>query len=375
MVHREPAAGMRRGIIVDLPEASSALARALHVMRSVSKDALKNITVNVGTPQLKAQSSRGIVAVSRADSEICEEDVERVGKASQSITAPNRMVVHALVKEYVIDGVGDILDPIGLTGARLEVQSVIVDEFAPHIKNIFRVVELVGGKVQNVVGGPIAASRAALTKAQKESGTLLIDMGAGTTSIAVWQENKLHTIKVFPVGSLHITNDLAVALKVPADIAETVKLQYGTARPEDVSSKEMVDLKKVMPDAKTMVSRRYIAEIIEARLAEIYELVQNELKSLDLPSGLAGGAMLVGGGSRLPGITDLATRALKLSARLGTAVPSEWHDPSPETVECFEDPEYVIAAGLALWGAHESGWQDRGSSWFSPSRIAKYFMP
>lgn len=205
LTHREPSSGLRRGTIVDLPEVSSALLRAFAEVRKVSRSALGNIYVGVGTHQTKAQGSRGIVAVSRADNEIYEDDIERVIKASQSVVIQaNRITVHNVTREFVIDGVGDIADPLGLSGSRLEVQSIVIDVFAPHVKTIMRIVELAGGRVGGLVVNPIAASRGALSKKQKELGVLLVDLGGGTTSIAAYEENKLLHAAIFPLGAMTI---------------------------------------------------------------------------------------------------------------------------------------------------------------------------
>lgn len=375
--HREPSAGLRKGVIVDLSDASSALARAFAEVRKVSKSALRNIYVGIGTHQMKAQPSRGIVAVSRADSEIYEDDIERVVKASQAVTvAPNRMTVHNVTREYVIDGVGDITDPLGLSGSRLEVDSLVIDAFAPHVKNVMRIVELTGGRIGGLVVNPIAAARAALSKAQKELGVALVDIGAGTTSMSVYEENKLLHVAIFPVGAEHATKDIAVCLKIPMAAAETLKLHYGYALASEVASKEQIDMRKFTDEGKNVVPRRYVAEIIEARMSEVFELVTGELKTLKKDGRLAGGAAFAGGGARLPGITDLAKRELKLSVQIGASLPEEWAADQPTFVEYFEDPEFVCCSGLVLWGADKSGWR-RESAFgkFSPRNLLKYFLP
>ena len=376
---KEPSGGLRRGAIVDLPESSSALARAFSEVRKISKNSLKNVFVNIGTHQTKSQVSRGIVAVSRADAEIYEDDMERVVKASQSVgIQPNRTVVHNITREFIVDGVGDIMDPLGLSWSRLEVSSLIIDAFAPQIKNIVRIVELTGGRIGGVVADPIAGARAALSRKQKELGVVLVDIGAGTTSLSVYEEKKLLGIAVFPVGSGHVTNDIAVGLKIPVAAAEEIKREHGHAYATDVGSKEMVDIKMFSPESRGIIPKRFISEIIEARLAEVFELVNNELKSLGKAGGLAGGAVLVGGGARIPGITDLARQELKLSTQLGSTIPQEWAEGGEEAANCFEDPEFVNACGLVLYGAGESGWNKPSTSfftWMNPKHMMRYFMP
>ncbi len=374
-VFKEPSAGLRKGAIHDLAEASPSVARALVHVRKISKQALKTIYVNIGTPQIKSQNSRGIVAVSRADSEIYQDDIDRAVKASQAINvAPNRIIIHNVTREYIVDGVGDIADPLGLSGNRLEVNSLVIDAFSPHIKSLMRVIELAGGRVGGLVLGPLIASRAALSKSQKDLGVVLVDIGFGTTSISVYEENKLLGVGIFPVGAGNVTNDIAIGLKIPVAAAEHIKLNYGYALAREVNPKEVVELKKFSEDNKGNVSRRFIAEIVESRLAELFEVVNNELKLLGRSGDLAGGAVLVGGGAKLPGITDLAKQELKLASQIGFTVTDEWADETVNFPDAFEDPEFVNALGLVLWGADKEEWQPKQAT-FDFKNIFRYFLP
>src|ERR1700722_5747697 len=208
-VHKEPCSGMRKGAIAELSEVSQAINRALTEAKKVSKSAVKRVYVSIGTPQVKMQSSRGIVAVSRADAEIAQDDMDRAVRASQAVNLPqNRTIVHTIAREYMVDGVGDILDPLGLSGSRLEVQSLIIDAFAPHIKTLIRAVELSGGDISGLGYGPIIAAQAALSKRQRDLGTAIVDLGFGTTGLAVYEEDRLVGVSKFPVGAGNISNDL-----------------------------------------------------------------------------------------------------------------------------------------------------------------------
>lgn len=376
-VRKEPCAGIRKGAIIDLSEASQAVSRALSGAKKISKSAIRNVYVSIGTPQAKMQSSRGIVAVSRADAEIYQDDIDRAVRASQAVNLPqNRTIIHTLTKEFIVDGVGDIIDPLSLSGSRLEVQSLIIDAFSPHIKNLMRAVELAGGEVGGLVFGPLAAARAALSKRQRDLGTALVDIGFGTTGLSVYEENKLVGVAKFPVGAGNISSDLAVGLKIPVDAAEEIKLHYGYAVSKDVSQKESIELKKFVPEAKGAVSRRFAAEIIESRLEEIFDLVNDELKLLQKYGELPGGAVLVGGGAKLPGITDLAKQEMKLSTQIGFALGGEWEAEGGSFKEFLEDPEFVGAFGLVLWGVDGEGWsKEKSFTSFSIRKIIRYFAP
>jgi cell division protein FtsA len=382
LVHaaKESCSGLRRGAVIDVVEVSRTVNRALADIKKFSKSATKNIYLSIGTSQVNMQVSRGIVAVSRADAEIYQDDIDRAVRASQAVNLPqNRMIVHTLTREFVVDGAGDITDPLGLSGSRLEVQSVIVDAFSPHVKNLIRSVELAGGEIGGLVFAPLVAARAALAKRQRDLGAVLVDIGFGTTGMSVYEENKLLSVMKFPIGAGNITNDLGVGLKVPIDAAEEIKLEYGNAVARDVNTKDLVDITKLVPDAKGPVSRRFIADIIESRMGEIFDLVNAELKACGKYAELPGGVVIVGGGAKLPGVTDLAKQDMRLSAQIGSTIAEEWVDEGGAFKEYLEDPEFVSALGLVLWGADASGWDKGGRTGSSPLRriqgVFRYFAP
>ena len=374
---KETSSGLRRGAITDTGEIMQALSRIFAELKDVSRSATKNIYVNIGTAQANAQHSRGIVAVSRAESEIYSDDVDRVIRASQAISlGSNRIIVDTITKEFMVDGVGEIADPVGLGGGRLEVATIVIDAFEPHIKSLFKVMNLNGGVIKKTIFDPLASARAALSKAQKNLGTVVIDLGYGTTSMAAFEDGRLLGTAVFPVGAGNVTNDIAMGLKIPVDVAEKLKLQYGYAVSREVGARESIELKQFIPDAKGNISRRLLAEIIEARLAETFEFINSELRILGKSGQLPGGVVLVGGGAKLPGVAELATNELKLTSQIGLlADRSDWDESSPEFERICEDPEYVNVLGLGLWGAEEEGWGQSRSFDFNPKKWLRYFIP
>ena len=343
--------GMRKGTVDDLGEMTRSLNVMFGEIKKVSRNALKNIFINVGGADIHTQGSKGIVAVSRADYEIHQDDIDRAVQASQAINLPpNRMVLHAVTREFIVDGVGDIRDPLGMIGNRLEVNSLIIDAFSPSVKNLTKCLEMAGGTVGALIFAPLASARSVLSKNQKDLGVALIDIGFGTTSLCVYEENKLLHAAVFPVGSGNITNDLAIGLKTSVEAAEAIKLTFGSASLKGILGRENVDLKKIDSNTRTSVSRRLIANIIEVRLAEIFEFVNNELKLIGKGRQLPVGAILVGGGSKIPGIVDVAKDELELPAQIGIPDSSSIEMPSGEMSLQAEDPEFVGALGLVLWG-------------------------
>ncbi len=377
---KEASLGIQRGGIFDLTEASQSIGRAIQEVKKISRRAVQNLYVSIGTPQAKIQASKGIVAVSRADNEIYRDDIDRVIRASQAVNlGQNRMIIHTVTRDFMVDGIGDIMDPLGLSGNRLEVNSLIVDAFTPHVKNLIKVIELSGGEIGGLVFTPLATSRSVLSKVQKDLGTVVIDIGEGTTGFSIYEENQLVGLNKFPVGAGNISKDLAVGLKIPIAAAENLKLNYGYALSKEVGSKETIELKKFHPEAQGVTSRRFVAEIIEARLSEIFEFVNNELKILGKAGKLVGGVVLVGGGSKLPGITELARQELKLFSQIGLVNKEEWYLRSHGFEEVIEDPEFVNALGLVLWGADQENWRPNdlhfGNLGSRIKRFLGYFKP
>jgi len=353
---RRPSRGLRKGVVVDMENATNAVGGLLDKVREVSKGALKNIYLRVGGSDVRVQSSRGITAVARANSEIYKDDVDRVVQASEAVNLPpNRMILHTIKKEFIVDGVGDIQDPLGMTGSRLEVLSLIVDAFQPTIRNLSKCVELAGGSIGGLVFGPLASSEALLTDNQKELGVVSVDIGYGTTGIAVYEENKLLHTRVFPVGAGHITNDLAIALKVPVEVAEKVKLSYGYALSRGASNKETVELQKLDPNVKGSPSRKFISEVIESRLSEICELVGSDLRAIDKERHLPAGIVITGGGAKLPGVAELFKDELRLATQIGFPRDKIFETESQAMLEFVESPEYALVLGLVLSSRQAQG--------------------
>lgn len=360
---KAPSDGMRRGTIHDLDDVASAVGEVLHVLRKDHRQASKNIYVGVNGPQVTSTISKGIIAVSRADSEIYPDDVERVVKASQAVNiSPNRKIIHTITREFIVDGIKDIQDPAGLVGSRLEVESIVIDVFSTYLKNLSRVIEVGGGRVGGFILNSIAGGRSALSKKQKELGVILLDIGAQTSSLSIYVESRLLHVSVLPIGAAHISNDLAIGFKIPVDDAEGLKLNFGYALSRHVAQKEMVEPQTIMAGVlKNPISKRFLAEIVQSRLAEIFDFVNAKLKEFGKNSDFPAGLVIVGGGAKLPGIADLARQELRITTQIG--IPLQGFEILDNSYEAeLESPEFVCVAGLMLLGAPL---QDTGS--FMPS--------
>jgi cell division protein FtsA len=343
-VGEAPSQGIRRGVIVDIDEAVSSISEALEKAERMTGLSIDHAVVSVGGAHINSQESHGVVAVARADGEVTENDVVRVVDASQAISIPsNREILHVIPKTFTVDGQHGIKDPVGMSGIRLEVDSHIIQASVPFIKNLTKCIMQAGLEIDDLVLAPLAGAQSVLSKKQKELGVVVIDLGGGTTGMVVFEEGDLLMSNILPVGSMHITNDLAIGLRTSVDTAEKLKLQYAYAEAKEVKKDIDVDLSKIDKQEDGKVSTKHIAEIVEARLEEIFDLVNKELKRVGKDGQLPAGAILTGGGAKLPGVVELAKKELRLPVILGT--------PGSVTtvIDRVNDPAYATAVGLVLW--------------------------
>jgi cell division protein FtsA len=344
-----PSAGIRKGIIVDIEEAVSTISSALEKVERMTGIAINHATVAIGGSHVTSVESHGVIAVSRADGEITENDIVRVIDASQAISIPqNREILHVIPKSFSVDGQTGIKDPLGMTGIRLEVDTVIIQAASPFMKNLVKALAQAGIAVDDNVLAPLAASQAVLNKRQKELGVALIDIGGGTTGLVVFEEGELLHSAIVPVGSARITNDVAIGLRTSIETAETVKIHYGHAVAREVNREDEIDLSKVDPTEEQVVSRRHLADIIEARVEEIFEMVNLELKRINREGQLPAGAILTGAGAKLPGVLELAKKHLKLPVQIG--VPAN----VTTIIDRVDDPSFATAVGLVVWASEYS---------------------
>jgi cell division protein FtsA len=347
--------GMRRGAVVGIDEMTKSIKRALDQAERGSGVSIEKVFVSMGGNHIQAKMSKGIVAVSRADEEVSEEDVIRViNNASAVSLGSNREIIHVIPREFSIDGQEGIRDPRGMTGIRLEVDALIIEGLSAYIKNLRKCLNSAGVEIEELILNVLAASNAVLTKKQKELGVLVLDIGGGTVSMAVYEEMKLLHVGILPIGASHITNDIAIGLRTSVETAEKVKLNYGTCLPEEINKKDAIDLSKIDEKEDSVASRKEVARIIEARTDEIFSLVNKELRRIGRERLLPSGAILVGGGSKIPGIIDLAKDKLKLSVQLG------YPQGIDGLVEKIDDPAFATAIGLIFWAMEINEGGDSG---------------
>lgn len=342
--------GVRKGSVVDSEDVVDNICKVVKDLEMISGFPVDHVFVNVSGVKITSNASKGVVAVSRADGQISEEDINRVLNAAQAISMPaNREILHVVPRQFWVDSEECVKNPIGMSGVRLEVDALVVLGASPFIKELVQTVNKSQLEIDGLVLSGLAASKAVLTKQQKELGVVLIDIGAGITSIAVFEEGDLVHACDLPVGSGHITNDIAIGLRTSIDLAEMIKLQYGFALPNEIARKEGINLSKFNLGESGVISRREVSHIIEARLQEIFEVVNKELKKINRQGLLPAGAVLTGGGAKVPGIVDLAKDVLKLPVQVGFPLNIDG------VIDKVDEPAFATAIGLMLWGMGMAG--------------------
>lgn len=331
--------GMRRGAVVHVEDVADAIVKAVTEAERISGVAIKRATVNVNGSHVEGINSQGVIAISSANREILLEDRLRVEEAATIVNLPNnREIVQFFAKNYSLDGQRNIKDPVGMQGVRLEVDAHIVTASSPNLRNLDMALEKAEIEPSHHTVSSLAAAEAVLTRQQKEAGTALIDIGAGTTNLIVFEDGEVQHIAVLPLGGQHITNDLAIGLKTDLDIAEAVKLQHAhlNANPKKLNASVKVG------DKTHNFPVEIIELIIESRVEELLEYVDKELHKIKRSRKLPGGIVIVGGTAKLPGLDDFAREKLQLSARLGTL------QNISGLADTVEDPCFTVVVGLML---------------------------
>lgn len=340
-----PSEGITKGVVSSIEDAVSSISQTLEKVERMTGIPVEHATVGISGTHITSQESHGIVAVARPDGDVREEDVERAVEAAQAVaTPPNYEILHVIPRSFTLDNQRGIKDPVGMAGTRLEVDAQILHGLSAQLKNLTKAVYRTSVDIDELVVGILAASEAAVTKRQKELGVCLVNIGGSTTSLVVFEEGDVLHAKVLPVGSGHITNDIAIGLRTSIDIAERVKLDYGTALADEVGKREELNLSEFEGGENAIVSRAHVAEIIQARLEEIFAMIDKELKAIDRSALLPAGIVLTGGGAKLTGLTELAKREFRLPAAVGFPVNVT------SAIDRVNDPAFTTAVGLALWG-------------------------
>lgn len=361
--------GVKKAQIVDIEDAVAAITESIEAAERMAGYSISSAYITIGGPQIESINSHAVVAVSKPDAEISENDVLRVNDAARAIPLPSsKEILHVIPRTFTVDGQADIHDPVGMTGIRLETNTHIITGATTTIKNLVKCMGLVGVSVEELVFSGIASSHAVLTETEKELGVILVDIGGETTDVVIFVDGAIAYSSVIPIGARHITSDLAVGLRISLESAEKIKVYLGkTVRtsvlPESAAQREEHKLNsKVTPankeevlDIKSLgiteeiqkISRKTVTDsIIRPRVRELFELVGKEIKKSTFGSQTPSGLVICGGGAATVGLIEQAKYVLGYPARLGKV------EGLAGLTDEIESPTFASASGLIIYGSH-----------------------
>ena len=357
--------GMRREVVTHIEETTESVRKAVKEAELMAGATVDRVYAGIAGDHIQAFSSTGVVAV--GGEEVSAQDVNRVHEVARAVALPpDRELLHAIPQEYMVDHQGGIKDPMGMAGTRLEAEVYLVTSGSASTTNIRKAVSRAGFRVQELVLEPLASARAVLTEDEKEVGVAMVELGGGTTDVAVYFEGKIRHVGILPFGGLTVTNDLVKGLSIPFAEAQKAKEQYGAAFAQMVDPQETVELPGPSPGQRRHVARELIAHIVEQRLDEMFGLVQEELERHQLMDKLGAGIVLTGGATAIPGIVELAQQVFAAPVRAG--VPGEGLTGLADSVAL---PRFATVAGLALYGADRFLETGEGASTLTSGVVSK----
>jgi len=340
-IGKYPSLGIKKGVIIDLDQAIQSIKQSVEGAERMSGIRVNSAFVSIAGNHISSLNSKGVIAISNDSPEISENDINKVIEAAKAgVVSSDRELIHALSQEFIVDGQSGIADPLGMSGARLECKVHIITDSITAAQNLIKSIEGSSLNIDEVVFATLAASNVVLSNAEKELGTMLIDIGAGTTEIAIFLEGGLVYSAVLPLGGNQITNDLAIGLRTSIEEAEKIKINYGSAIEGKILPKKNIEISSTENKEKHKVSQEYLIEIIEPRVSEIFSLVQNELIKSGYSNMIPGGVVITGGSSLLPGMIEVSKKILNLPVHLGFPYYEG------ELADMVNDPSYSTVIGL-----------------------------
>ncbi len=345
-----PSEGLRRGVVVNLEKTVASIARAVEEAERMAGVQVKGVFAGIAGDHIRSINSRGVIAVSRRDNEISQADVDRVVDAAKAVAIPmDREIIHVIPQEFIVDDQDGIKDPIGMSGVRLEAEVHIITGAVTSAKNICKSITRAGLKVHDLVLEPLASSHAVLGPDERDLGVVLLDMGGGTTDVAVFYEGSIRHTAIVPLGGASVTNDIAIGMRTPIDQAEKIKIEHGCALASMVGPLEKLVVSGVGGRGDKEIPRAQLASMIEPRMEEIFMLANREVKKNHFADLLGAGVVLTGGTSLLPGAVELAEQIFEMPVRRG--VPSGLSG----LMENVRDPRYSTGVGLILHAVQNEG--------------------
>lgn len=340
-----PAKGMKKGIVVNLDAVVQSISRAIEEAELMAGCQIHNVYSGIAGTHIKSFNSHGIVAIK--NKEVTAIDVDRVIDAAKAVAlSAEQKILHVLPQEFIVDYQGGINEPIGMTGVRLETNVHIVTGSVTAAQNLVNCIRRCNLEVEDIILEQLASSYAVLTEDEKQLGVCIIDIGGGTTDLAVFIDGAIRHVAVLPVGGDQVTNDIAVALRTPTQNAENIKLQHSCAVIELADPEYTLEVAHIGVNDASSVTQVELAEIIEPRYEELLVLIRNELKRVGLDNKLRAGIVLTGGSAKMPGTLELAERIFKAPVRLGLPIMGNLTD-------TLKDPSFATSVGLLLYGLEQ----------------------
>ncbi len=343
-----PSRGIKRGQIINISEAASAIHEAVEGAERSSANKISSAIMSIAGTHISTQNSQGTVAIGRGDQGVGQEDVDHAIEAAQAISVPNnREIIHVIARHFRVDEQEGVRNPMGMLGFRLEVQAHIVTGATTAIQNLMKCASMAQIEVPELVLAPLAAAEAVLTPTEREMGVILVDVGSGTTDVAIFIDGTVWHASTIEVGGGHFTSDLAMCLRLPLETAERIKISHGHAYPPDLSLEQPFVVAGFGDEQRITVQRRDIAMILQARAEELFGLVMQEVKRSGYDGLLTAGLVVTGGGSQLPGLREMGRDVTGLPVRI--AQPRDIQG----LVDNLHSPAYATAVGLLRWGMNE----------------------
>ena len=343
-----PSTGLRKGVVVNIEQTVQSIKKAIEEAELMAGYPIRSCYAGIAGSHIKGFNSHGVIAVKSG--EVTQRDVERVIDAAKAVAIPpDREVIHILPQEYIVDDQQQIADPLGMSGVRLEVKVHIVTGAVTSAQNIVRSCHRSGLDVADIVLESVASSKAVLTEEEREIGVALVDLGGGTSDLAVFVGNAIKHTGVLALGGANLTNDIAFGLRTPMNAAEKIKIKYGSALTELVKADDVIEVPSVGGRGARKLSRQVLAEICEPRVEEILTLIDQELIRSGFKDQIGAGVVLTGGTSQIMGIQELAEQIFGVPTRVGypTGVGG--------LTDVVDSPKYATAVGLLLFGAEKEG--------------------
>lgn len=346
--------GLKKGVVINIDSTVNAIQRAIEEAELMADCTIKNVFTGIAGSHVQSINARGMVKIK--DAEVTQADVARVIETAQAIALPSdQQILHILTQEYIIDGQEDVRQPLGMSGMKLEVKVHIVTGAVAAAQNIVKSIKRCGLEVTDLILQPLASSEAVLTEDEKELGVCLVDIGGGTTDIAVFKQGAIRHTAVIPIAGDQITNDVAVALRTPTQSAEDIKIKHGCALRQLADPREVVEVQGTDGREGRELSVQTLAEVIEPRVVELYEFVLAELRRSGLEEMIASGIVITGGSAMMKGMVELGEEIFHMPVRLGL----------PRYVgglsEVVSNPRYATGVGLLLIGKRQVAQQIQGS--------------